>query len=141
MTPEVAHVDRRRDAIEYLDSLKGKDTVLEVKIGDDRKEVGKSDGVVQSRGKPSLLLKVGLSGGVATKYIDLEEILDESFFSFVEAKHGKKSPAYLVPLSLLYLYRGQIEFAERHFDLARQAGITPTQWLDKLEWIRKNING
>lgn len=123
------------DGIQHMISLgdEGKDVTLKLK--DKQRVKGK---VRRSEGG-RVWVEVTSGGGKAEVPVELEKIADESIFPQVEEKHGEKSPAYLVPLGVLFSYRGYYSIAQQHFDIATNNGFTPDSWLEKLEWLKANL--
>ena len=87
--------------------------------------------------KVTLILTRG--GGSVGFPIPFERIRDESLFLLVEELHGPRGKDYLVPLTILFIYRGELPLAEEHVRLTRDAGFTDEakKWSKKLEWVRK----
>lgn len=128
-----------KDAQDYILKEKGSDTQLKVKLTNDDIERGTSDGIEMIEGKPAVRLIVEVSSGKATKFLEFERIVDATLFEWVEAYHGPRSEKYLVPLALVFAYRGQIEFARRHLELATNRGIDVQRWEKRVDWLESNL--
>lgn len=128
-----------KDAEQYLIREKGSKTAIKVKLNNDDIERGTSDGIEMIEGKPAIRLVVDAGSGQAIKFLEFERILDPTIFDWVEALHGSKSEEYLVPLALLFGYRGQIEFARRHVELASRQGHDMARWEKRIDWLEKNL--
>lgn len=87
-----------------------------------------------------LWVEVSQGGGKAEIPIQIPDILDEFIFTAVMEKHGETNPRYVIPLGVLYLYRGKYSIAQQHFDIATNSGFSPDTWLEKLAWMRENID-
>ena len=98
----------------------------------------KFSGKVQSVESGRLWLTLKRGSGQATIPLRLAECTDETIFEFVAGLHGEKNADYLIPLGVLFTYRGQLDVARQHFDLATERGISTDPWLEKMEWMRKN---
>lgn len=123
-----------KDGVKHMIALGDEGKEVTIRQLDKRKVTGKARRMEPGR----VWLEVSSGGGSAEVPIELTKITDETIFKMVEEKHGESSPAYLVPLGVLFTYRGSLSAAERHFDLAARGGFSPDTWLEKLEWIRKN---
>jgi len=69
--------------------------------------------------------------------IDAADVTDQTIFDLVLERHGESSPDYLIPLGVLFLYRGNYDIAQSHFSLAAQNGVRPDTWVDHLEYIKQ----
>ncbi|MEE8142092.1 MAG: serine/threonine-protein kinase, partial [Planctomycetota bacterium] len=123
-----------KDAAVYLKSLVGTDEVVHVRM----KNKDKFSGSVQSVESDRLWLTLKRGRGEATIPLKLAEFSDQTVFELVAAIHGEKRAGYLIPLGVLFTYRGQLDLARQHFDLATERGISTDPWLKKMEWMRKN---
>lgn len=128
-----------KDAQDYILKEKGSDTQLKVKLTNEDIERGTSDGIEMIEGKPAVRLIVDVSSGKATKFLEFDRIVDATLFEWVEAYHGPRSEKYLVPLALVFAYRGQIEFARRHLELATNRGIDVQRWEKRVDWLESNL--
>ena len=70
--------------------------------------------------------------------IDVADITDQTIFDLVLERHGESSPDYLIPLGVLFLYRGNYDIARSHFSLAAQNGVRPDTWVNHLEYIQQH---
>lgn len=111
----------------------GKTVVLKLK--DKRRLEGK----VLRADSTNVWLTIVSGGGSAEVPVELEKITDDTLFPLVEERHSSKSPAYLVPLGVMFTYRGLYDIAKQHFDLAAVHGFSPDTWLEKVEWLKKNL--
>ncbi len=73
--------------------------------------------------------------------LDVVKITDETIFNLVLERLGEDSPGYLIPLGVLFLYRGHFDVAKSHFDMARSAGTSPDSWYEHLEYLKKLVSG
>jgi len=126
-----------KDALAELDSIKGegKEITIEMKpIGDPPPPRGRRyKGTIDRVEKDQIFIEVDK----AVFPIDVVKVVDQTIFDLVLAHHGEKSPDYLLPLGVLFLYRGNYDIAKSHFELAKSSGANADRWLDHLEYIQK----
>ena len=127
-----------RDALTQLDSTKSEDRLVKLEM----KPIGNS-----ARGRRYNCKVDRVAGNEVFINVDgaifplaVEKITDQTIFDLVQALHGEGSPSYLIPLGILFLYRGNHDIAKSHFDLASGAGTSPDTWLDHLEYLKKIDN-
>jgi hypothetical protein len=124
-----------KDALAELDDLKAekKEVTIELKPIGDSPRGRKFKGLIDRVEKDQIFIEVDK----AVFPIDVVKVIDQTIFDLVLARHGEKSPDYLIPLGVLFLYRGHNDIAKSHFELARSAGADAGRWLDHLEYIQK----
>jgi len=126
-----------KDALAELEDVKDekKEITIEMKpIGDPPPPRGRRHkGTIQRVEKDQIFIEVDK----AVFPVDVVKVVDQTVFDLVLAHHGEKSPDYLVPLGVLFLYRGHYDIAKSHFELARGEGADVSRWLDHLEYIQK----
>ncbi|MEM7261826.1 MAG: protein kinase [Planctomycetota bacterium] len=125
------------DALAWYADQESKGTEVRLEKTNEDIVVGTSAGFKREGDEVTLMTTVKRGGGTAVQFTKLADIVDATIFTMVEEKHGPRAAAYVVPLGILFTYRQRFDIAERHFQLAQEYGITPTQWLEKLEYIRK----
>ncbi|MGE3167102.1 MAG: serine/threonine protein kinase [Planctomycetota bacterium] len=126
-----------QDAVKQMIARGEADKTVLLKLKDKQRMEGK----VLRADTTSVWLTVTRGGGSAEVPVELERITDDTLFPLVEERHGAKSPAYLVPLGVLFSYRGLYDVAGQHFGLAASNGFSADAWTEKLEWLRKNLGG
>ncbi|MCA8958969.1 MAG: serine/threonine protein kinase [Planctomycetes bacterium] len=126
------------DALTWYDEQQSKGTPITLELKNEDKIVGKSAGFEREGDKVTLKIQVERGGGTAVQFFELDDVNDATVFSFVEQKHGPRAPQFVVPLGVLFTYRQRFDIATKHFELAQENGVAPTQWLEKLEQIRRN---
>ncbi|MEM7168228.1 MAG: protein kinase [Planctomycetota bacterium] len=109
---------------------------VQLKMKDKRKVKGRVKRIDGER----LWVEVSQGGGKAEIPIQIPDITDETIFEAVLEKRGEGDPGYIIPLGVLYLYRGNYPVAKQHFDVAVAGGFSPDTWLDKLTWMKENID-
>lgn len=125
----------QKDALAQLAELAGSDTEVSIEM----KPIGESprgrrwQGTVDKVEDDRVFIEVNR----AIFPLDVEKITDQTIFDLVLERHGEGSPSYLIPLGILFLYRGNYDIAESHFDLARDAGTSPDTWYGHLEVAKK----
>ncbi|MFQ5655694.1 MAG: protein kinase, partial [Planctomycetota bacterium] len=123
-----------KDALAELDSMKGSGEELRIKMKDGVRHKGTIFKV-----EPDLVwITIETGGGKASIPLKLEKISDETIFAMVAERHSEKSPSYLIPLGVLFTYRGMLDVAQQHFDLAADRGFVPETWLERIKWLQEN---
>ena len=142
-----AKIDGDVEAFTVMDQfMKEALRIIEAKIAKnepltiERKNGEKRTAPVARVDKDAIVLRLGGGGGSAELSFDLEQIADVTFFKVVEKEHGGKDERYLIPLGLIFTYRGVLDIAAQHFELATQAGHEVNKWLSKLEQMRARAN-
>ena len=124
-----------RDALQYLDETKSEDKLVKLEM----KPIGNSPRGRKYNCKIDRVegneVFINLEGAVFPLAVD--KITDQTIFDLVAAHHGENNPKYLIPLGILFLYRGNFDIAQSHFDLATRAGTKPDTWLEHLEFIQR----
>lgn len=128
-----------KDARSQLEEIreKGDEIVLElVPLGDGTRN-RKERGTVDHMDEEHLWLRV--SNGRAVLPFEWQKITDAFLFDLVAKKHGNSSPNYLIPLGILFLYRGLDDVALEHFKLATERGTSPDTWTRHVQWVQENV--
>jgi len=124
----------RKDALAELESRKERGEEAEIVL----KPVGESTRGKRYRGQVDRIEgdDVFIQVDGATFPLDIGKFDDQTVFDLVRDRHGEKSPAYLVPLGLLFGYRGFGDIARTHFDLAAAEGTNPDTWIEHLDYLK-----
>ena len=118
-----------KDFVAACEKMVGTSDKLKIELRDETKydtEVAKADNE-----KVWLLIRSGR--GTAQLPIEIQKIIDASIFATVMDYHGENSPEYLVPMGILYTYRGQADLARDFFRRAADAGGDVDTWIEKLD--------
>jgi len=116
---------------------KGDEITLELVPLGNATRTRKEHGTVDHLDDEHLWLRV--SNGRAVLPFKWKKVTDTFLFDLVAERHGKGSPKYLIPLGILFLYRGLDDIAQEHFKLATEKGTSPDTWTEHLEWVRGNV--
>ncbi|MFN0059575.1 MAG: serine/threonine protein kinase [Planctomycetota bacterium] len=127
------------DALRFLEQKAGTKDEFSIYLKDEKRPVvGTVAKIDRSSGLQRLWITVTSGGGKADVPVDLEKITDETLFLFVEKLHGPRSGKFLLPLGMLFTYRGLYDVAKAHFDKAATNGVDTEVWRKRMEWIRTN---